>query len=121
MTNRQPNPNQQTLEEVRALSTKLTDFQVKITGDIQELATKIDMQPKIDEQKFNGLQTTWINCKSNCDKQFGDVTNRMTSVEKDVSEIKGAPGRKYEKIWDTIRNIVLGILITYLAMQFGIK
>jgi len=115
------NKQNQILEEVRELSKMVDEKISKVREDIAEVKTKVEMQPKIDEQKFNGLNNTWVNCKANCDKQIGEVVSRVSAVEKDVNEIKGAPGKKYEKTWDTIRNIVLGILITYLALKIGLK
>lgn len=123
MSERQPTANKQTqiLDEVRQLSQMVDEKISKVREDIAEVKTKVEMQPKIDEQKFNGLSTTWVNCKTNCDKQIGEVSKRVDAVEKDVDELKSVPGKKYEKTWDTIRNIVLGILITYLAIQMGLK
>ena len=123
MTERLPSANKQTqiLDEVRQLSQMVDEKLSKVREDIAEVKTKVEMQPKIDEQKFNGLNNSWVNCKANCDKQIGEVVGRVVAVEKDVAEIKGAPGKKYEKTWDTIRNIVLGILLTYLAIQMGLK
>lgn len=124
MTERQAptsNKQNQILDEVRQLSAMVNEKLSEVREDIAEVKTKVDMQPKIDEQRFNGIQNNWVNCKANCDKQIGEVVGRVAAVEKDVGELKSVPGKKYEKTWDTIRNIVLGILITYLAVQMGLK
>ena len=115
------NKQNQILDEVRELSKMVDEKISKVIVDIAEVKTKVQMQPQIDEQRFNGIQNNWVNCRANCDKQIGEVVSRVAAVENDVDDIKGVPGKKYEKTWDTIRNIVLGILLSYIAIKIGMK
>ena len=59
----------------------LTAEVFNLKGDIAAIQKQIEMQPKIDQQSFDGLKQANTNCQSSNNVRFNSVEERVKKVE----------------------------------------
>jgi len=52
-----------------------------IKGDIASIQKQLEMQPKIDQQSFDGLKQQNINCQEGNKNRFNSIETRVDKVE----------------------------------------
>jgi hypothetical protein len=56
-----------------------------IKGDIKELQKQMEMQPKVDEQRFVSLEKSEVNCKVNFDTKIAETNKRIDKNEESMT------------------------------------
>lgn len=56
-----------------------------IKGDIKELQKQIDMQPKIDEQRFVALEKSEVSCRTSIENKFAETNKRIDKNEESMT------------------------------------
>lgn len=64
-------------DKVDILTTQLFSMQ----GDLKAIMERIEMQPKIDQQSFDGLKQANINCQASNNVKFSNIEERVKKVE----------------------------------------
>jgi len=79
----------------------LTAEVFNLKGDIAAIQKQIEMQPKIDQQSFDGLKQANINCQSSNGVRFTSVEERVKKVEENQTWLSR-----------TVIGSIIGIVIT---------
>lgn len=64
-------------DKVDILTTQLFSMQ----GDLKAIMERIEMQPKIDQQSFDGLKESNKNCQASNNVKFSNIEERVKKVE----------------------------------------
>ena len=105
MSERAPTQNKQILDKLDNLTSEISG----IKEDIAVVKNKIEMQPRIDTEKFSSLTNTQINCKKDCEKADEER-------KKEIAEIRE------NQVWATRTLIIegVGLVMTLVGVIFAL-
>lgn len=93
-----PNVSKQVLSKLDDFIDNFNEFKVEITRDISELKTKVDMQPKIDQQSFDNISNKELSCQVSNNQRFN-------KTELEIKELKD------NQTW-LVRTVIGQLIIT---------
>ena len=84
-----------------------------IKGDIATIQKQMEMQPKIDQQSFDGLKRDNVNCQASNNNRFINVEDRVKKVEDNQTWIA-------RTVIGQVILIIFGVIATVWQMSKGL-
>lgn len=94
---------------------KENDFEIQVLTRLAVIESKLDDYKKIEDITYRAYNNTKENIKD-----INNIKEKVTSLEKDVEEIKEQPRQRWFNLLGTIISVVVTAIVTFILVKIGI-
>ena len=98
------------MSEKPSQTKQILDLLHSMNERLARIETKVEMQPRIDSQRFENLERAEITCKQNYDQRIGEIAQQ-------VEELKAKPGKRWDTVVGGMISALIGAIVGYFIKQ----
>lgn len=97
------------------MENKEETFEIQVLTRLAVIESKLDNYKKIEDITYRAYNNTKENTKD-----INNLKEKVTSLEKDVEEIKEQPRQRWFSLIGTILSVVVTAIVTFILVKIGI-